>query len=67
MTVHFNQNSMATIIQFKEKADIPGGQNHHRHKSITYNDGCYLKNETFYKFKESKSVLYFYDTSNEDE
>ena len=61
MTVQFNQNSIATIISFKEVTYIPGVRittdtNQERAMTVT------LQNGKFFKFKECKYGIYYYDT-----
>ena len=61
MKVHFNKNSMATILSFKEVADIPGVRittDTKQEIAMTVS----LGNGKTFKFKECESGLYFYDT-----
>ena len=54
---------MATILSFKEVADIPGARittNTNQERAMTVT----LQNWKFFKFKECKSGIYFYDTEN---
>ena len=61
MTVHFNQNSMATILSFNEVTDIPGVR-----INTDTNQECVVtvtpQNGKYVKLKECKSGIYFYDT-----
>ena len=62
MTVQFNQNSIATIISFKEVTYIPGvrittEKNQERVMTVT------ITWKSF-KFKECESRLCFYDIEN---
>ena len=64
MKVHFNKNSMATILSFTEVADIPGVRittdtKQERAMTVSLGNGRTLK------FKECESGLYFYDTEKE--
>ena len=59
MTVHFNKNSMATILSFKEVADIPGviittDKNQERAMTVTLQSG---------KFSNSRSASLGYITT----
>ena len=61
MNMHFNQRSMATILQFKEVADIPGVRittdtDQERTMTVT------IQNGKLFKLKECKSGIYYYDT-----
>ena len=61
MKVHFNKNSMATILSFKQVADLPGviittDTSKERSMIVTLKDG------TVFKFKECASGLYYFDT-----
>ena len=65
MKVHFNKNSMATILSFKEVADIPGVRittDTKQERAMT----VYLGNVRTLKFKECESGLYFYDTEKKE-
>ena len=64
MKFHFNKNSMATILSFKEVTDIPGVRittDTEKERAMT----VYLGNGRTLKFKECKYGLYFHDTENE--
>ena len=66
MTVHFNQNSMATILSFKEVVDIPGvriATDTNQERAMT----DIPQNGKFFRFKECKYRLYYYDTKKEDD
>ena len=61
MKVHFNKNSMANILSFKEVADILGV----RITPDTKQERLvivYLGNGRTFRFKDCKSGIYFYDT-----
>ena len=66
MKVHFNQNYMATILSFKELADILGviittDTKQERAMLVSLGNGKTLK------FKECESRLYFYDIEKKDD
>ena len=64
MKVHFNKNSMATIISIKEVAGIPGiSITTDTEKEIAMTVS--LGNGRTLKFKECESGLYFHDTEKE--
>ena len=64
MKVHFNKSSIATILSFKEVADIPGVRittDIEKERAMTVS----LGNGSTIKFKECESGLYFHDTEKE--
>ena len=61
MKVHFNKNSMANILSFKEVADIPGVRITTDTKQGRAMKVSLGKVRTL-KYKECGSGLYFYDT-----
>ena len=66
MNMHFNQRSMATILQFKEVADIPGVRittdtDQERTMTVT------IQNGKLFKLKECKSGIYYQDTEKKDD
>ena len=66
MTVHFNQNYMATILSFKEVVYILGMRittDTNQERAITVT----LQNGRFFRFKECKSGIYYCDTENKDD
>ena len=65
MKVHFNKDYMATILSFKEVADIPGARitkDTKQEIAMTVS----LGNGRILKFKECESGLYFYDTEKKE-
>ena len=66
LTVHFNQNYMATILSFKEVVYILGMRittDTNQERAITVT----LQNGRFFRFKECKSGIYYCDTENKDD
>ena len=65
MKVRFNKESMATILSFKEVADIPGVRittDTKQERAMTVS----LGNRRNLKIKECESGLYFYDTEKKE-